>query len=807
LYDGIVEGAALLVGEGPGKEEDAIGKPFVGVSGKKLRQLVHRYTRAPVVFDNALRCWYTKIDSRYISACRGFLSKTISDGKPERIITLGSAAALSVLGRTIKPLSARRAVGWIAKTQTPVYMVMHPAAALRNRFLMKMFEEDLEWALTVPEPPYPPPDKYTMRIVESEAEALEAEADLSCASWFAFDCEASGRLFDTDYSVFNVSCCAKDSTFAWVWDSAALENPRVLEPLLRLLRNPKIGKGGHNVKYDSLAIECAFGSKVVNADHDTLLDGHIYDPEMDGGLDAMAELVGMGGHKLEAMTNMARNLDWFTKRKKKTDARQTTLFEDPIEDLHLPLGVEASIRLGGDIENYKYALIDHDIVCRYNARDAVVTARLREHIRPEIEAVPELRKVSDDLAHPAMRAFTQMESWGICVSHEAVTSVGLYLDHALAEVKNRLSVYKIDPNSNDEVGKLLYDTLKLRCGKLTPKGSRSVDKEALTLIKGEHPVVVDILENRRLTKMKGTYVDGFYPHIKADGRIHPNVHVDGARTGRASISDPPLHQVPRASDSTEGKMLRDMFVAPPGCLLVQADYRQLEYRIAAALSGDIEMIKVIRSGKDFHLGTAELIAQIMWGIQPEEIQKPHRTTAKTLNFALIFGMADKTLAARLGCTIEEATRVREAVLGKYKMLARWISDHIAYTKRSGVSWTWWNGGNARRRPLWRIASQDSEERSTAEHGSINTPIQGTAADYDTASVIEITNWILEEGLPLKLVLAVHDSIVLEVPEQYVSEAVYMLHKVMTSWPVPNDVPLDVDIEVGTSWGSLEEYND
>jgi DNA polymerase-1 len=391
------------------------------------------------------------------------------------------------------------------------------------------------------------------------------------------------------------------------------------------------------------------------------------------------------------------------------------------------------------------------------------------------------------------------------VSAAAIDLFDEYLKAGIAALRSQLDVYGKDfnPASPKQVGELLFKRLGLTPPEDTfPRGgAQSVSEEVLEYLSKEHELPKLILDYRSLAKMKGTYCDGMREHVRQDGRIHPSILPDGARSGRTSCVDPNLQNVPRADDSPEGRMARNIFVASPGHLLLHVDYKQLEYRVAAMLSQDPAMIDLIVRGLDFHTGTAELIAPIMgWA----KVEKPQRSIAKTLNFALLYRMAVRTLAARLGVSEAEAEKVWNAVLGKFRRFAQWSDKVVREAKFSGYCRTWWDGQPARWRSLWRLADEDGEARSRAEHGAVNSPVQGTAADFCNASIPAVVQWIEDDCVPAELVLAIHDALLLNVREDCVDEVAYHVSRIMTQWPSAG-VPIEVDVEVGPSWGGLEKY--
>jgi DNA polymerase-1 len=252
-------------------------------------------------------------------------------------------------------------------------------------------------------------------------------------------------------------------------------------------------------------------------------------------------------------------------------------------------------------------------------------------------------------------------------------------------------------------------------------------------------------------------------------------------------------------------MARDCFVAGPGRLFVELDYSQIELRVAAMLSQDPEMIRIYQSGVDYHRRTAELVSKLAWGIDPSQVQDPHRTQAKTINFSTLYGAGIASIAAKLGVTYAQAERVVTAIMGHFKVLAAFIDACKAETRRTGYAWTWWAGQRARRRPLYKIADPEDGARITAENGSFNTPVQGTANEFCVASLADCVEWIEEDGLEedARLVLPVHDSMLFEVREEMALEVAHHVRGIMLSHD-SQGVPLEVDCKMGRAWGSLDK---
>ncbi len=439
----------------------------------------------------------------------------------------------------------------------------------------------------------------------------------------------------------------------------------------------------------------------------------------------------------------------------------------------------------------------------------MTTARLQRYLEAGLALEPELHATWKGTVLPAAVALERVEAWGVCVNAQAITNFDRYLEIRETKLKASLDQYgpELNWDSPPQVGHLLFNVLKLTPVKLTKGGGQqSTDGEVLEVLSKQHPLPRDLLDYRFVTKMRGTYASGMFPHVRRDGRIHPNIKLDGARSGRTSCVDPNLQNIPRAADSPEGKMARDCFVAPPGYKLLEVDYSQLELRVAAALSGDPLMIAIFEEGVDYHLRTAQMVSKIAWGIESHEVEAKHRSEAKTINFGLLYGMGDDALAVKIGCSKKQAGRIREAILGTFKVLAAWIQKQLREAQRTGVSWTWWDGKRARRRPLWQIADKDDFKKSVAEHSSWNTPIQGTASDFCVMSLARCVEWIEQDNVPgVKLVLAVHDSLLFEVRDDMVQEVALTVNDIMTSHP-SNGVKLVADFKLGEAWGSMESYD-
>lgn len=799
-------GGVVFIGKHPGKVEDTAGRAHVGQSGKTLREIVGRHWTGPAVYDNVVRCFPGQgrsLPANSITECRPYLRRILRQARPQRIIALGAEAALGLVGRSVPVMSVRSGYAWTRMPDgalVPVFFVPHPAAGERNPTLQRFIEDDIAFALRRPVP-IRPPWAASYHLVETPDDAAAAVADIRDeAPWCAYDLEWSGVPFTRFFEVVTAAVCSSGTDEPYVWSRNALHDPATRRPLLDLLADPAVGKVGHNIKSDNQSVYAAWGVQVRGTYGDTRLWRRLLCADVNAKLDVCAELVGMGGHKEENESWLEKAVAAIRDRRRDRKSRQEAMFEG--NDPALLAAVAAPDE---DPKRFAFALIPPEVRDRYCARDAVATARLGDMEERQLDADPPIRRVWTSIVHRATDAVEQMERWGIAADRAAMGQFDAYLGMEIEQVSRRLATYgTFNPASAADVSRLLFDELKLKPLAMTSSGDRpSTDKEVLKRLRYDHPVVGDIIEYRRLEKLRSNYGLKMAAFVRMDGRIHPELKIDGAETGRLSCVNPPLHQIPR-SFTAEGKMIKRCFVAPPGYLILNADYSQIELRTAAFLSGDPVMIAMFQSGEDFHLATAKLICEAYWGIKASAVEDKHRTQAKSFNFGLLYGMTDRGLAKRLGCSVADASRLRAAIMGKWKRLAVWMHERITSTRKTGYARTWWDGADARRRPLFGIRSTDNLQRSNAENSAINTPVQGTASDFMLSSICALVEWVLRDGLPAKVVLTVHDSVVFEVRADAVDDlAVGALDIMLAHNSLA--VPLRVDVEVGQTLGDMDEW--
>lgn len=344
-------------------------------------------------------------------------------------------------------------------------------------------------------------------------------------------------------------------------------------------------------------------------------------------------------------------------------------------------------------------------------------------------------------------------------------------------------------NSPKQLAEILFNQLDLPVKKKTPSGTPSTDEEVLSELALDYPLPKLLLESRQLAKLKGTYTDKLPKMVNAQtGRVHTNFSQAVAVTGRLASSDPNLQNIPVRT--AEGRRIRAAFIAPAGAHLVSADYSQIELRIMAHLSGDPRLLQAFAQGEDVHRATAAEI----FGMTPIEVGAEQRRVAKTINFGLIYGMSAFGLARQLGLERSAAQSYIERYFARYPGVARYMEETRTAARTTGYVETVFG------RRLWlpEIRATQAGRRQGAERAAINAPMQGTAADLIKLAMIAVQDWLDREHLKTRLILQVHDELVLEVPDEELARLRIELPPLMTQL-ARLSVPLVVEVGVGRHW--------
>ena len=397
-----------------------------------------------------------------------------------------------------------------------------------------------------------------------------------------------------------------------------------------------------------------------------------------------------------------------------------------------------------------------------------------------------LQQLYENIELPLCRVLAEMENEGIKVNEDALTAFSVNLGEKMNLLTQ--SIYfqagrEFNINSPKQLGEILFDELGLPAGK-----KRSTNVDALESIRYLHPIIDDILEYRELSKLKSTYADGLREYIDSKGRIHTTFQQTVTATGRLSSSEPNLQNIPIRKQL--GAEIRGMFIPEPGNVLIDADYSQIELRLLAHMSGDQEMIQAFLSGEDFHTVTASKV----FNVPIEEVTPSLRSRAKAVNFGIIYGISAFSLAQDIGVTTSEAKKYMAAYFEKYADVDRYMKSVVERARKDGFVSTLYG----RRRSLPELSSSNFNVRSFGERVALNMPIQGTAADIIKLAMISVYREIANRGLQARLILQVHDELLLECPEKEKDEVAALLKECMEK--VGNfSVPLVTEVGIGRTW--------
>lgn len=391
---------------------------------------------------------------------------------------------------------------------------------------------------------------------------------------------------------------------------------------------------------------------------------------------------------------------------------------------------------------------------------------------------------------PLCPVLAEMEHTGILVDRDTLTAFEQMLTARIQDCESLIYGYAGGPfniNSTKQLGTLLFETLGLPHGKKTKSGY-STNIDVLESLKDKHPIIPAIIDYRMLTKLRSTYAEGLLKVIASDGRIHTTFQNMVTATGRLSSTDPNLQNIPVRTEL--GGEIRKMFVPAQGCVLVDADYSQIELRILSDIADDKAMQEAFCSGEDFHTLTAATV----FGVTPDAVTPQMRRSAKAVNFGIVYGISDFSLAGDIGVTRKEARAYIDGYLGHYTGVQTYMKDVVEKARETGYVET----SYGRRRSLPELKSTNFNVRSGAERMALNTPIQGTAADIIKLAMIRVRNRMQQEGLNARLVLQVHDELIVECPEAEAQQVMALVTEEMTS-AAQLKVPLIADAHQGKSW--------
>ncbi len=634
------------------------------------------------------------------------------------------------------------------------------AAAPAGTQQLNLFgEEPLQVSET--RPLYSSESKLKTRVVDSLAGLESLEKTLKAASVISFDTETTSTD-EMTASLVGISLAMKDGEgyYIPVGHNAGTQLPleQVVTALRRPLTDARIPKIGHHLKYDFIML-ARYGIRAAPLGFDTMVAEWVLDPgSRNLGLKNLA-----GARLGESMTRIEELIG--------TGKNQRSMAEVIIAE-----------------------------AAPYAAADAETTLRLRPLLEAELKRVPKLWDLFVNIEMPLIPVLADMEMAGIALDRDFFASFSVELNERITALEKQVytAVGKIfNLNSTQQLSDVLFGTLRLSPpdkGRKTASGHYSTAAGVLDGMSGQHPVVDMILEYRELSKLKSTYVDALPMQIHPeDGRVHTSFSQTATVTGRLSSSDPNLQNIPTRTDL--GRRVRRGFVADPGNVLVSLDYSQIELRIVAHMAGDEAMLNAFRAGQDIHATTAAAI----YGVPLAAVTKEMRRHSKAINFGLIYGMSAFGLTRSTELTLSESQDFVEAYFRQFPGVKKYLDGIRKEAARTGYVETMLG----RRRYFPNLKSGLNQAmRNREEREAINAPIQGTAADIIKIAMIRIPPALAKAGLLGKMLLQVHDELVIECPHTELNSVVGVVRDVMEN-AYPLDIPLTTEARWGMNWDELQ----
>jgi len=599
------------------------------------------------------------------------------------------------------------------------------------------------------------PDRAGYECILTEARLADWLARLDAAELVALDTETTA-LDPLDARLVGISFCIVPGQAAYLplghhYAGAPDQLPlaATLEKLRPWLESAAHKKVGQHLKYDR-HVFANHGIRLAGVADDTLLASYVLESDRPHELGSLA-------------------------------ARHCGLATISYDDV-----------TGKGANRISFAQVDVERAAQYAAEDADVTLRVYHALAPRLAAEDKLDRLYRDIELPVAEILFRMERGGVLVDAAALARQSDALGRRLMEIEaeaHQLAGQPFNLNSPKQLAEILFANLGLPVVKKTPSGTPSTDEEVLQKLAEDYPLPKRLLEHRSLAKLKGTYTDKLPKMVNpATGRVHTSYSQAVAVTGRLASSDPNLQNIPIRTP--EGRRIRTAFVAPPGHRLVSADYSQIELRIMAHLSNDAGLLGAFARGEDVHRATAAEV----FGITPLEVSNEQRRAAKAINFGLIYGMSAFGLAKQIDVDRTAAQTYMDRYFARYPGVARYMEETRAAAREHGYVETVFG------RRLWlpEIRSSNVGRRQGAERAAINAPMQGTAADLIKLAMIAVQGWLDKEGLQAKLIMQVHDELILEVPEAELAAVRAALPPLMAG-VAKLAVPLIAEVGVGANW--------
>ena len=529
-----------------------------------------------------------------------------------------------------------------------------------------------------------------------------------------------------------------------------LEEHFVLEALKPFLESDEIPKIGHNLKYDRHILQ-NLGIDLKGKLLDTMLFSYVNNSTITR-------------HNLDAVSKRYLNIN-------------PTSYEDVA---------------GKGAKQIPFSEVSIEVASEYASEDADISLKLYEHIEPLVQKETKLAKLYSEIEGPLIYTLGDIERNGVLIDSEKLNEQSKELEAKILKLEQKVQKSAgedFNLGSPKQLQEILYEKLGLPIIKKTPKGQPSTAESVLQELSMDFPIVQDILSYRAISKLKSTYTDKLPKMVNSNtGRVHTSYHQAVTATGRLSSSDPNLQNIPIRSE--EGRRIREAFIAPEGYKILAADYSQIELRIMAHLSKDKGLMDAFAKGQDIHQATAAEI----FDANIEDVTANQRRSAKAINFGLIYGMSAFGLSKQLQITRAEAQNYIEQYFDRYPQVKNYMDETKLSAKKMGYVETVFG----RRLYLADIESSNYQRRQYAERSAINAPMQGTAADLIKIAMIHLHQKIKEESFDAKIIMQVHDELVIEVKENQSDELSELTTSIMSEIS-KLDVDLKVDADIGNNW--------
>jgi len=631
-----------------------------------------------------------------------------------------------------------------------------------SRYGFKTWRKELEGTMTAAGEAVAPAPVKPQRELAREYETITTHerldhwlAQLMAAQLAAVDTETDS-LEPMKARIVGISFATEPGRAAYVplahsYPDAPVQLPleAVLAKLKPWLESAAHAKLGQNIKYD-LHVLANAGIQAQGFQHDTMLQSYVLEAHMKHGLEALAE----------------RHL-----------GRKGLSYED---------------LCGKGANQISFAQVDIEKATTYSGEDSEMTLDLHEKLWPEVQADAGLQFIYEKIELPVSVVLERVERNGVLIDSALLARQSQQLAERMVALEQEaygIAEQPFNMGSPKQIGEILFTKLGLPVKKKTATGAPSTDEEVLAELAADYPLPAKILEHRSLAKLKGTYTDKLPLMVNPKtGRVHTNYAQAVAVTGRLSSNDPNLQNIPIRT--AEGRRVREAFIAPPGYVLMSADYSQIELRIMAHISEDPALLKAFAEGIDVHKATASEV----FGVAVPAVSSEQRRYAKVINFGLIYGMSAFGLASNLGIEQKAAKDYIDKYFARFAGVKRYMDETRITAKTKGYVETVFG------RRLWlpEINSGNGPRKAGAERQAINAPMQGTAADLIKLAMIAVQDTLDREQRATRMVMQVHDELVLEVPEAELEWAKEAVPRLMAG-VAELKVPLLAEVGVGPNW--------